>query len=405
MDASMRDVGQDVAADYGLAAGERLSVRELYDRALAQRGFTADAAQAAAVEQLQRVWHEWSTYKNRRRSALRRMLVKPALPRGFFLWGGVGRGKSFLMDSFYLAVPVVRKARIHFHHFMRDVHRQMAELRNVDDPLMAVAERIARKYRLICFDEFHVNDIADAMILGRLLERTMDRGVVYCMTSNYHPDELYRDGLRRDTFLPTIALIRDRLDVIQVDGGQDYRRLDLERLRTYHSPAGEAADQALADAMSAIAGSRIDPADRTERHITLEGREVACRHEAEGVIWFDFAVLCGWGRSQNDYLEIARRFPTVIVSDVPRMGLEQADLARRFTLMVDVFYDTRVTLLLSAEAVPEQLLRIEGEPREARLRAMKFEFDRTASRLTEMQTADYRAAAARSHGHREEAAA
>ena len=391
----MREVGLDLAGDFGLAEGEQPSVVELYRRALSQRGFEADPAQAAAVEHLQRVWLDWSRYKFRRRNALRRWMVKPALPRGFFLWGGVGRGKSFLMDSFFLAVPLVRKVRVHFHHFMRDVHREMAELRAVPDPLMAVAERIASQYRLICFDEFHVNDIADAMILGRLLERTMERGVVYCMTSNYRPDELYRDGLKRESFLPTIALIESSLDVINVDAGRDYRRLEMERLRAYHTPAGPQADAALISTLGAV-GGEVAPGQSIE----VEHRRLPCRLATRGVAWFDFAVLCGWGRSQNDYLEIARRFHTVVVSDVPRMGLGEADLARRFTLMVDVFYDNRVKLLLSAEAAPEQLLRIDGEPREARLRAMKFEFDRTASRLAEMQSADYLAAAERSLAHR-----
>ncbi len=391
----MRDVGLDLAGDFDLAEGEKPSVLDLYRRALVQRGFEADPAQAAAVEHLQRVWLAWSRYKFRRRSAVRRWMVKPDLPRGFFLWGGVGRGKSFLMDSFFLAVPLERKVRVHFHHFMRDVHRQMAELRTVPDPLMAVAERIASQYRLVCFDEFHVNDIADAMILGRLLERTMARGVVYCMTSNYQPGELYRDGLKRESFLPTIALIEAKLDVINVDAGRDYRRLEMQRLRTYHTPAGAAADDALAASVPRVA-ARIAPGQSIE----VEHRSLPCRLAAEGVIWFDFSVICGWGRSQNDYLEIARRFHTVIVSDVPRMGLSEADLARRFTLMIDVFYDNRVKLLLSAESAPEQLLRIDGEPREARLRAMKFEFDRTASRLAEMQSADYLAAAERSVVHR-----
>src|SRR5579864_8511094 len=169
----MRDTALEIGADFDVRESEHLSVVELYERAVERRGFVPDASQRRAVERLEELFEEWSSYKQRRRNAVLRMLVKPPLPRGVYLWGGVGRGKSFLMDAFYLAVPLVRKRRVHFHHFMRDVHREMAELRDVEDPLMAVALRIAKRYRLICFDEFHVNDIADAMILGRLLERTI----------------------------------------------------------------------------------------------------------------------------------------------------------------------------------------------------------------------------------------
>ncbi len=393
----MRDIEQDIADDFELSGDEQPTVRELYERALTRRGFEADPAQAAAVDQLQRIAQDWVAYKNRRRNALLRLVARPPLPQGFYLWGGVGRGKSFLMDSFFLSLPVQRKVRVHFHHFMRDVHREMAALREEDDPLMAVAAQIAQRYRLICFDEFHVNDIADAMILGRLLERTMERGVIYCMTSNYHPDELYRDGLRRDTFLATIALIKTRLLIINVDGGRDYRRLAMERLRTYHTPLSPQADTALSAALESIGSAASGPGQ-----VLVEGRLIPCRAQVEGAIWFDFSVLCGWGRSQNDYLDLARRYHTIIVSDVPRMGLTEADAARRFTLMVDVLYDNRVKLLMSAEAPPEGLLRIDGQPSEARLRAMKFEFDRTASRLTEMQTVDYLAAADRSRAHQRE---
>src|SRR6185295_10464316 len=192
-------------------AREGDDVRALYHRALERRGFVADAAQERAVERLQRLFDEWSAYKARRRTRLQRLIVRPTLPRGVYLWGGVGRGKSFLMDSFYSCVPLVRKQRVHFHHFMRDVHRELETLKGTEDPLDVLARRIALRARLICFDEVHVNDIADAMILGRLFQRTMELGVVYCMTSNYPPDELYKDGLKRDDFMPTIAFLKERL--------------------------------------------------------------------------------------------------------------------------------------------------------------------------------------------------
>ena len=380
----MRDSAFDPDGEDDLAPGESLTVLDYYRRTLERRGYVSDAAQMRAVERLQRLYEEWTDYKARRSSALRRLVVRPRLPHGVYLWGGVGRGKSFLMDSFYLCVPLVRKRRVHFHHFMRDVHRELEELKGQEDPLALLARRIARRYRLICFDEFHVNDVADAMILGRLLKRTIELGVVYCMTSNYHPDELYKNGLRRDDFVTTIELIKSSLDVLNVDSGVDYRLRALEQVRVYHSPLGEAAGKALLDTFRQIA-----EVDEEFQDLDVEGRIIPYVRRAGGVVWFDFHVLCGWGRSQHDYLDLARRFHTIIVSGVPSMGLELANEARRFTLMVDVFYDNRVKLVVSAAAPPDQLLDAEAVKKDVRLRAMVFEFDRTASRLVEMQTRDY----------------
>jgi cell division protein ZapE len=373
-----------------LAKGGRLSVVDLYHRTLERRGFASDPSQLRAVERLQQLYEEWTAYKARRSSALRRLVVRPPLPRGVYLWGGVGRGKSFLMDSFYLCLPLVRKRRVHFHHFMRDVHRELEELKGREDPLAALAERIAKRYRLICFDEMHVNDIADAMIVGRLLGRIMDLGVVCCMTSNYRPDDLYKDGLKRENFLPVIGLLKTRLDVLHVDGGVDYRQRMLEDVKVYHSPLGAQADRSLMEAFK-----RIAEVEEEFHELDVEGRVIPYLHRAGGVVWFDFAVVCGWGRSQHDYLDLSKRFHTVIVSGVPRMGLALAEEARRFTLLVDVFYDNRVKLIVAAETAPENLLKIEEDPRDARLRAMVFEFDRTASRLVEMQSRAYLAEARR----------
>jgi cell division protein ZapE len=361
-----------------------VTVLELYQEALKKRGFEADDAQYSAVLRLQRLYEEWSDYKRRRSTALRRLIVHPDLPRGVYLWGAVGRGKTFLMDSFYRCLPLERKRRVHFHHFMRDVHRELDELKGTADPLDALAARIAKRYRLVCFDEIALSDVADAMILGRLLTKTMDKGVVYCMTSNYHPDELYKGGLKREDFLPTIELIKQHLDVIRVDGGVDYRQRALQKLQVYHSPLTPEADAALMRTFKQIA-----EVEEEDHELDIEGRVVPYRHRAGGVVWFDFKVICGWGRSQNDYLDLCRRFHTIIVSGVPRMGLERADEARRFTLLVDVLYDQRVNLFLSAEAPPEQLLIGNAGTGEAQLKAMIFQFDRTTSRLAEMQTQEY----------------
>ncbi|MFY9317508.1 MAG: cell division protein ZapE [Burkholderiales bacterium] len=356
-------------------------VRSLYEASLAKRGFVADDSQRRAVERLQRLYEEWTAYKARRSNALKRLVVKPPLPRGVYLWGAVGRGKSFLMDAFYLCVPLVRKRRVHFHHFMREVHRELAELQNVADPLAEVAARTARRYRLVCFDEFHVSDIADAMILGRYLEKVMDLGVEFVMTSNYHPDLLYPNGLQRERFVPAIELLKSRLDVVEVDGGQDYRRLKMEKLRVYH--AGPDAEAEL----GAIFEELKDVEDE-KQPLDVEGRRIAYRKRAGGLVWFDFAALCGGPRSYADYVDLAQRFHTVLLSGVPRMGPRNADAARRFTWLVDVFYDDRVKLFVGAEALPDELF-IGPEDAGGEAKTAAAEFLRTASRLTEMQTAEY----------------
>ena len=353
----------------------RLDVVSLYQRSLAKRGFVSDAAQWRAVERLQRLYDEWSAYKSRRNTAWKRVLVKPALPKGVYLWGGVGRGKSFLMDSFYLCVPLVRKRRVHFHHFMREIHRELNEVKSTEDPIVEVAERTAKRYRLICFDEFHVSDIADAMILGRFLEQVFERGVVFCMTSNYAPDELYPNGLQRERFLPTIELIRKHMDVLQVDAGSDYRRRAMEQVRVYHTPLDAAAEESL----EAIFANLKD-VEEESHPLDVEGREIPYRKRAGGLVWFDFGVLCGGPRSYTDYVDLTKRFHTVILSGIPQMSPKNADSARRFTWLVDVFYDERVKLICSAQAEPEALYT-EG--------ANSAEFARTVSRLTEMQSLDY----------------
>ncbi len=349
------------------------SVRELYEESLGKRGFAADASQRRAVERLQQLYEEWSAYKARRNTALKRLLVKPALPKGVYLWGAVGRGKSFLMDSFYRCVPLVRKRRVHFHHFMREIHRELNELRAIEDPLAELAERTARRYRLICFDEFHVSDIADAMILGRYLEKVMDLGVQFVMTSNYHPDQLYPNGLQRERFLPAIELLKRRLDVVEVDGGVDYRRLKMEQLKSYHTGPG-------AEAELARIFEDLKDVEEEKQSLDVEGRRIAYRKRAGGLVWFDFSALCGGPRSYADYVDLAQRFHSVLLSGVPIMSPKHADAARRFTWLVDVFYDDRVKLFVAAQAPPDALFT-EGES--------SAEFARAASRLAEMQSARY----------------
>ena len=344
---------------------------------LSARDTTLDHAQAVARDRLQALACELESFRAARESTLKKLFSPPSVPRGVYLWGGVGRGKSFLMDGFFATVGIRRKTRVHFHAFMRDVHESLAKLKREPDPLATVAERIARKWRLVCFDEFHVADIADAMILGRLLGALFDHGVVFVMTTNYAPDGLWPNGLQRDRFLPTIALLKEWLDVIEVDAGIDYRLRALERVQSYHVPADTVAEAQLEAAFETMrSGPDEDP------KLTVEGRTLAANRRAGSAVWFHFAKLCDGPRSQRDYLELARRFSVMFVSGIPRMTSEMGDRARRFTWLVDILYDHHVKLLASAAAYPEDLYR-EGPGSQ--------EFVRTVSRLIAMQTHEYMA--------------
>ena len=352
-----------------------MNVLEFYQEALEQRHFKPDEAQRRAVERLQQCYDEWVEYKAQRSNSFKRLINRPDVPRGVYMWGGVGRGKSFLMDSFYSVVPVVRKTRLHFHEFMRAVHIQLYELMGIADPLDEVAKRIAKKYRLICFDEFHVSDVADAMILYNLMKALYDNGVSFIMTSNYEPSTLYPDGLHRDRILPTIALLKEKMDVLNVDAGVDYRGRALEQVNAYYTPLGPGTDEKLREAYASLAATKDE-----DRNIRIENREIHALRRAGTVIWFDFKTLCGGPRSQNDYLEIASRFHTVILSGVPMMSAGQSSEARRFTWLIDVFYDQGVKLIMSAEVEPEELYT-SG--------MLANEFHRTVSRIVEMQSREY----------------
>ncbi|CAN5534549.1 cell division protein ZapE [soil metagenome] len=352
-----------------------MSVTELYHQTLAERGYVSDAAQLNAVAVLQRCEDEWVAYKSQRANRIAKILRHPPLPRGVYMFGGVGRGKSFLMDCFFKSVPVKRKTRLHFHEFMREVHRELADLKGIVDPLEELGKRIARRHRLICFDEFHVADITDAMILHRLLKSLFDHRVGIVTTSNFKPDDLYPNGLHRERILPAIELLNATLEVVNVDAGTDYRRLTLEQVELYLTPLGEAADAAMTQAFDKLAETRDE-----SPNMNIEHRELHGRRKAGGIVWFDFKALCGGPRSQNDYLELATRFHTVLLSDVPEMSPRLASEARRFTWLIDVLYDRRVKLIMSAAVPPEQLYT-EGP--------MAHEFPRTVSRLHEMQSAEF----------------
>ncbi|MCU0926742.1 MAG: cell division protein ZapE [Hydrogenophaga sp.] len=352
-----------------------MSVRSTYEAELQQRGYTTDPAQQRAIDALERCATDWTNYKQRRSNALKKMFVKPEIPRGVYMFGGVGRGKSFLMDCFYNAVPIRRKTRLHFHEFMREVHRELRELQGTVNPLDELGLRMAKRYKLICFDEFHVADVTDAMILHRLLDALFKAGVGFVTTSNFHPDGLYPNGLHRDRILPAIELLKARLEVLSVDNGTDYRQRTLTHVELYHCPLGEQADAAMEKTFDQLA----EVADQ-DPVMHIEARQIRAVRRAGGVIWFDFRTLCGGPRSQNDYLEIATQFHTLMLSNVPQMAVRNASEARRFTWLIDVLYDRRVKLVMSAAVPPEQLY-IEGP--------MSHEFPRTVSRLNEMQSAEF----------------
>ena len=352
-----------------------MSVKQVYEAELAARGFRSDPAQLRAVNSLERCADEWADYKGRRSNALKKLINHPDVPRGIYMYGGVGRGKSFLMDCFYSAVPIGRKTRLHFHEFMREVHRELRDLQGTVNPLDELGRRISRRYRLICFDEFHVSDITDAMILHRLLAALFDNGVGFVTTSNFRPEELYPNGMHRDRILPAIDLLNDKLEVLSVDNGVDYRRQTLEQLTLYHTPLGPQADAEMAESFNRLAESQDE-----NPVLQIESRQIQARRKAGGLVWFDFKTLCGGPRSQNDYLEIATQFHTVLLSDVPAMPVRMASEARRFTWLIDVLYDRRVKLIMSAQVLPEALYT-QGP--------LAHEFPRTISRLNEMQSAAF----------------
>jgi len=352
-----------------------LGVRQLYEETLRQRGYRSDPAQLRAIDSLERCENEWADYKARRSNALIKLISRPPIPRGVYMWGGVGRGKSFLMDCFFNAVPLQRKTRLHFHEFMREVHRELAEMHGTSDPLLHLGKSIARRFRLICLDEFHVADITDAMILYRLLESLFENRVSIVTTSNFPPDGLYPNGLHRERILPAIALLNDKLEVINVDAGSDYRQQTLQDVELYHTPLGAEADAAMTETFDRLAEAKDE-----SPVLKIEHREIRARRRAGGVVWFDFRELCGGPRSQNDYLELASQFHTLMLSGVLQMSPRLASEARRFTWLVDVLYDRRVKLILSAAVEPD-LLYTEGP--------LVHEFPRTVSRLREMRSAEF----------------
>jgi len=355
---------------------------ERYQHALSEPGFVYDPAQEQAITEMQRVWDALrSSRQHPLRKSLRNVFAgqrgvywEPV--RGLYMWGGVGRGKTHMMDLFFESLPFEHKERIHFHRFMQQVHRDLKAYAGQKNPLTLIAARIAERTRVICFDEFFVSDITDAMLLAGLFTSLFERGVTLVTTSNVVPDNLYKDGLQRQRFLPAIELLKTHTRVINVDGGVDHRLRLLEKAELYHCPLDAAADASLRASFDSLAPE----AGQSDVGIEVEGRQLVARMLADDVVWFDFRELCDGPRSQNDYIELAREFHTVLVSNLPQLGADSDDQARRFINLVDEFYDRHVKLVISAATpIPE----IYTGSR------LSFEFERTMSRLLEMQSHDY----------------
>ncbi|ROU01944.1 cell division protein ZapE [Marinobacter sp. R17] len=354
---------------------------ERYQQDLQKDGFEKDAAQADAVQRLQALYDKLVESESQRQKTFTKLRRKLRGGReepitGLYFWGGVGRGKTYLMDTFFESLPFERKMRVHFHRFMQRVHNELKTLKGTKNPLETVGERFAEETAVICFDEFFVSDIGDAMILATLLDTLFSHGVTLVCTSNIVPDGLYKDGLQRARFLPAIDLVKKYTDVVNVDGGVDYRLRTLEQARLFHTPLGAEATESLQSSFDRLS------VDSTGHSLNLEvnGRKIPAIGHADDVVWFDFKALCDGPRSQNDYIELAREFHAVIVSDVPVLGREKDDQARRFINMIDEFYDRHVKVIISAEA-PIHELYAGGR--------LGFEFERTESRLLEMQSKEY----------------
>ena len=362
-----------------------------YQDDLARGVLQPDAAQAQAFVHVQRVYDDVLAADRRagKGSALSRLLspagwgglfggTTPPLVKGLYFHGGVGRGKTYIMDTFYECLPLENKHRTHFHRFMQMVHGRLTALKGQKNPLEQVAADIADSARVLCFDEFFVSDIGDAMILGRLLEHLLEAGVVLIATSNIHPDGLYANGLQRERFLPAIALLHKHTEIVELEGGTDYRLRALKQACLYFSPLGAEAEQSLQSAFTRLAPEHADA--QVGGEIGVLGRSLPVRQVADDVVWFDFDELCDGARSAYDYIELAKVYHAVVLGNVPQMDSAQDDVARRFVSLVDELYDRHVKLILSA-AVPLPDLYI-GQ-------GLAFVFERTRSRLLEMQSEEY----------------
>ncbi|AUJ68712.1 MULTISPECIES: cell division protein ZapE [unclassified Pseudoalteromonas] len=351
---------------------------EKYQQDLQRDDFQYDSAQENAVKHLQRLYDDLINQPPVKQNFFSRLFGKAEPPKvkGLYFWGGVGRGKTYLVDTFFDALPTERKMRVHFHRFMHRVHAELKKLNEVKNPLESIADTFKSETDIICFDEFFVQDITDAMLLGGLMQALFARGIVLVATSNIVPDDLYKNGLQRARFLPAIELVKANTEVVNVDSGIDYRLRTLEQAEIFHSPLDKQADENLFDYFNKLSP---EPG-KAEQAIEIEGRMIQTRIVSDCIVMFDFPALCETARSQVDYMEISRLYNTVILSNVKQMGQQNDDAARRFIALVDEFYERNVTLIISA-AAPITELYTEG--------TLNFEFKRCISRLQEMQSHEY----------------
>ncbi len=362
-----------------------LTPTQRYQRDLANGVLQEDAAQAQAIAQFQRLYDDLQAVTKESPGVLGKLwgqlsgqrVAKAAPVKGLYIYGGVGRGKTYLMDVFFESLPFERKMRTHFHRFMQRVHHELGQLKQQKNPLEQVAQKIAKEARIICFDEFFVSDIGDAMILGGLLTHLLEEGVSFVTTSNIIPDKLYENGLQRERFLPAIALLKQHTIILELDGGVDYRLRALQQASIYYSPLGEAADAQLLACFERLADHGV-----VEKGVEIEvlGRRIPARMCAQDIIWFDCSALCDGPRSAYDYIELAKLFQALVLSNVPSFDGSNDDLARRFVSLVDELYDRHVKLIISAQ-VPLLSLYTGKD--------LAFIFERTSSRLLEMQSEEY----------------
>jgi cell division protein ZapE len=360
-----------------------MSPLERYELDLAQKSFIKDDAQKIIIQCLNDLYKELLNTPSQLTEkkgffSIFKAKSEPLLlaPKGLYLWGGVGQGKTYLMDIFYDSLPFKEKQRTHFHRFMQKVHKQLGEIKNVEDPLQKVADGISQRCRVLCFDEFFVSDITDAMLLGRLFEALFKRGICLVATSNIEPDGLYKDGLQRARFLPAIEALKANCKVRKLDSGTDYRLRELEQAEIYHSPLDDQTDKVLNELFEHLTVADVEP----ESALEIEGRIIDVKHCSEGVVWFDYQVICDIPRGSADYIEISRCFHTVLISDVVVMNDMSNDHANRFVNLVDELYAHNAKLIMSAQVSAEKLYQ--GKK-------LAFQFERTVSRLLEMQSHEY----------------
>lgn len=342
-----------------------------------ENGFTADDAQLLAINKLDVLFHQLINRQQKSPSLLKSLFRQQSSPiKGLYMWGGVGRGKTYLMDSFFDALPIKKKKRLHFHRFMYWVHHELTSLSGKSNPLVIIADKLAEEASILCFDEFFVSDITDAMILGNLLEEMFSKGISLVTTSNIAPDQLYWNGLQRERFLPAIALVNKHTEILNVDGGIDYRLRTLEQAEIYHSPLDQAAIDNLQFSFTHLAVDEIIENSK----IVINGREINVVALADGIVWLDYAMACASPRSAKDYIEFSKLYQTVLIANIPQLKDEVNDEVRRFISLVDEFYERNVKLIISA-AVPLEELYVGSR--------LAFEFKRTLSRLQEMQSLSY----------------